>query len=160
MIYIQKRALSITAEVQSGSWAEGMGVRSLVFAGNRVEKCDKLDDYLGMAWAGTLQPDGVISSYPLLRGIRILNNTFAAMPRRSVVIESSADAVISGNLILNDAPDEPQAAERGQILVDKSANVSVEGNAWRTAAYTAQTLVSVDRSSTSGVSVESGNVMG
>ncbi|KAI9001757.1 pectin lyase fold/virulence factor [Hyaloraphidium curvatum] len=148
---IQKRALSVTAEVQAGSWAEGMGVRDFVFARNEVRRCDKLDDYLGAAWTGVQKPDGSSSAYPLLRGIRILNNTFAEFPRRSVFVESAQDVVVSGNVFSNAAPDEPQNPERGQLAVGNARDVVVAGNTWTNGQYTTRELLRVDAGTTRNV---------
>lgn len=136
-----------------------MGVRELVFAGNKVEKCDKLDDYLGLAWTGVFSPDGTISSYPLLQGITIINNTFINFPRRSIMIDSASGVEVSGNRIINNESNEPQTPERGQIYVAKSRNVAINGNTWSTGQYTGATLVRTDQATTSGVDVGGDNVV-
>jgi hypothetical protein len=156
---IQKRALSVSAEVQQGSWAEGMGVTGLVFGGNKVERCDKLDDYLGVVWTGVQLEDGSHSAYPLLRGIRIVNNTFVNFPRRSIFVESARGVEIEGNEFVNLLPDEPQTLERGQILIAKARDVTVNGNRWSSGQFTGARLVSVDPGTTSGVVVGADNVV-
>lgn len=156
---IQKRALSVTAEVSTGHWAEGTGVRDFYFSKNRVQKCDKLDDYLGTVWTGVIMPDGWFSSYPLLRNLRFTDNVFADFPRRSLIVSSAETVQVSGNRFFNDQPNDPEAWERGQVFVERAGGVRVEWNTWGTAAFTRWPLVQVDWASVWDVAVGEGNVV-
>ncbi len=118
-----------------------------------------MDDYLGVAWTGVQLADGSHSGYPLLKGIRILNNTFVNFPRRSIFVESAEGAVIEGNTFVNVRPDEPQTSERGQILIAKATDVTVRANTWTSGQFTGSRLVSVDAATTSGIKVEGDNVV-
>lgn len=129
-----------------------MGVTDFLFVGNRVQKCDKLDDYLGVGWTGAIMGNGSISSYPLHQNLRIISNTFVNFPRRSLVVESASNVEISGNVFVNDEANEPQTAERGQMLIERSDSVFVNGNSWRTSQFTTtRELVSVDAGTTRNV---------
>ncbi|KAI9013522.1 hypothetical protein DFJ74DRAFT_771414 [Hyaloraphidium curvatum] len=127
---IEKRALSITADVRPGSWAEGTGIFDFFVRGCRFERCDKLDDGLGVVWSGAKGADWAPTSYPLLRGVRIEGNEFVEFPRTAVEIGAAGDAVVARNGFRNRRADGVGAAERGQVLVTRSSGVQVVGNEW------------------------------
>lgn len=156
---IEKRALSITADVRPGSWAEGMGIRDAYITNNRFENCDKIDDKHGVIWMGVQGADYKPSNYAVLQNVRITDNTLVNFPRQSVQVGSASNVVISGNRIFNDRADGVGAGERGQILVERSSGVRIEGNTWSKKEFTAGTLVSVDSSNARDVTISSNTVV-
>ncbi len=164
---IQGAAIQIEAGAES-RWAEGTGVKNVIFRNNFIESCDLNRWTMAVVYMGVYLPDGR-TDYPIFNNIIFENNTIVDCPRLALYLSSCSDIFVSNNTIIN--PNMESFNERtygssqnelpiydeyyqGTIEIVKAKNVVIEDNERIEYIDTYSNGIYVDSNSTSNITVK------
>ncbi len=109
---------------------EGYAIGPALVRNNVFESSDVSDYGSGAMFLAADFEDG-FSSYPMVDGISIINNTFINHPRRSIMITASRNVMIEGNVFDNTIANLPDTGDvRGSIYVHMADSITIRKNTW------------------------------